>query len=499
MAEHLPPPLSRKPADAESRSKARSILIIAVVALMTEIVAFEFTLVAPGLPEMAAAFRTQQIALVMTTPLLVAGVTVPIVGKIADVYGKKKVLLATGAAFLLGTVLCAIASAFPLFLVGRGLQGLGLVSPVICYGLVRDLIPAKWVPLGIGGIGVGIGASSLIGPLLGGWMIDHHGYRGALWVLFVYSVVIVAAIAICVPETTVRIAHRIDYFGAALLGIGATALIAGGIRPDLRALAFPLGIVLLVAFVLVERRIAQPLISMSLLARPGVWMTLLLGAAYGVYNGANAALLPQYLRLPAIPGDPDSGLGMTATQYSLYYGLSSGVVAAACGILGGWAARRFAPRTVGLVAMVAAVIAGLLIGLDLIGSFGMVIVYGVAFGVGNGLYYVSTTNLLIEAVPANTQAVSSSMKFTAEQVVGALSSAYLGVLIGSYVLMVNPKTGQPIPSAQGFRYAYLICAVAAAIGVVVLLLMRHGRTPATGGVVSGQGDEDPRPETAAVC
>ncbi|GAA4482055.1 MFS transporter [Rhodococcus olei] len=491
-------PASHKSADSESRSKGHSILIITLVALMTEIVAFEFTLVAPGLPEMAAAFKTQQIALVMTTPLLVAGVFVPIIGKLADVYGKKKVLLCTGATFLTGTVLCAVGPTFPLFLVGRGLQGLGLVSPVICYGLVRDLIPSKWVPLGIGGIGVGIGASSLIGPLVGGWLIDNHGFRSNFWVLFVYSAVIVAAIAICVPETTVRIAHRIDYLGAALLGVGATALILGAIRPDLRALGFTLGIVLLIAFVLVERRIAQPLISMQLLARPGVWMTLLAAAAYGVVNGANAALLPQLLRLPVIPGNDNSGLGMSATEYSLYYGLPAGLVSAACGMFGGWAARKFAPRTVGLIGMVATVLACLLIGLGLVGSFGMVIVYGVVFGIASGLYYVSSTNLLIEAVPANTQAVSSSMKFTSEQVVGALASAYLGVLVGNYVLMINPKTGMPIPSAQGFHYAYLICAGAAVIAFLVLLIMRHGRTPASGGVVSGQGDEQPSSAAVAV-
>ncbi|NKY33212.1 MFS transporter [Nocardia speluncae] len=484
---HFPGP--EKPADSESRSKGQSILIVALVALMTEIVAFEFTLVAPGLPEMAAAFKTQQIALVMTTPLLVAGCFVPILGKLADVHGKKKVLLCNSAAFLAGTMLCAIAPVFPLFLLGRALQGFGLVAPVICYGLVRDLIPSKWVPLGIGGIGVGIGASSLIGPLLGGWLIDTHGFRSNFWVLFVYSAVVVAAVVACVPETTVRIAHRIDYPGAALLGFGATSLIVGAVRPDLRVFGFTLGIVLLIAFVLVERRIAQPLISMKLLARPGVWMTLLVAGAYGVLNGTSAALLPQLLRLPSIPGNDESGLGMTATQYSLYYGMPAGLVAAFCGIFGGWAARRFAPRSVGLFGMAAAVCASLLIGLGFVGSFGMVIVYGLVFGVANGLYYVSSTNLLIEAVPANTQAVSSSMKFTSEQVVSALASAYLGVLVGSYILMVNPKTGQPIPSEQGFEYAYLICGGFAALAFVVMLMMRHGRTPASGGVASGQGDD----------
>lgn len=489
MADLTQPP--EKSADTESRSKGQSILIIALIALMTEIVAFEFTLVSPGLTDMAIEFETTQITMVMTIPLLVGGVVVPIIGKLADVYGKKKVLMSAGTIFLVGTVLCAVATAYPLFLVGRGLQACGLASSVVCYGLVRDLIPSRWVPLGVGGIGVGIGASALIGPLLGGWLIDTYGFRSAFWFLFVYSIVIIGAIAILVPETTVRIAHRIDYAGAALLGLGASALILGANDKDVRAVSFVVGAVLLIAFVLAERRIAQPLIAMSLLARPGVWMTLLIAGAYGVVNGANGALMPQMLRAPSIPGNDESGLGLSATGYALHYGLPSGLVAAVCGLLAGWISRQHSPRIAMLLGMIGALVGSLMIGFGMVGTAGMAILLGGFMGIANGFFYSASQNLLIEAVPANTQAVTGSMKFTSEQVVGALASAFLGALIGNYVLMLNPQAGQPIPSMEGYHYAYLICAGAAVVAIVVTLVMRHGRTAATGGVVSGQSLDDP--------
>lgn len=498
MGDHMPPPVGQKSADTESRSKGQSILIIALIALMTEIVAFEFTLVSPGLSDMAVTFETTQITLVMTVPLLVGGVVVPILGKLADVYGKKKVLMSAGGTFLIGTVLCAVAATYPLFIIGRGLQAFGLASTVVCYGLIRDLIPARWVPLGVGGIGVGIGASALIGPLLGGWLIDNFGFRSAFWFLFVYSALIVVAIAFVIPETTVRIAHRIDYIGAALLGLGASAFIYGANDKDVRTPAFIIGVVLLIAFVFVERRIAQPLISMQLLARPGVWITLVIAAMFGIVNGANGALIPQMLRMPSIPGNDQSGLGLTATGYALHYGLPAGAASAVFGLLAGWIARKYSPRTAILIGLVGALIGSALIGFGFVDTTSMAIILGFFMGVANGCYFSSSTNLLIEAVPANTQAVTGSMKFTSEQVAGALSSAFLGALIGSYVLMSNPKTGQPIPSMQGYHYAYLICAAAALVAIVVAFLMRHGRTNATGGVVSGQTlDEADAPAMSA--
>ncbi|MCA1004985.1 MFS transporter [Rhodococcus hoagii] len=489
---------SQKSAETENRSKGQSILIIVLIALMTEIVAFEFTLISPGLTDMAVDFGTTKITLVMTIPLLVGGVVVPIIGKLADVYGKKKVLLSAGATFLVGTLVCATVTSYPLFLVGRGLQACGLASSVVCYGLVRDLIPSRWVPLGVGGIGVGIGASALIGPLLGGWLIDSYGFRSAFWFLLAYAAAVIVAIAILVPESTVRIAHRVDYVGAALLGLGASSLILGANNEDLRTVALIVGAVLLVVFVLAERRIEQPLISMSLLARPGVWMTLAIAGSYGVVNGANGALLPQMLRAPAIPGNDDSGLGFSALGYALHYGLPQGLAAAGCGLLAGWIARKYSPRLAMLLGMVGALAGSLLVGFGLVTTAGMAIVLGFFMGVAAGFFYSSSTNLLIEAVPANTQAVTGSMKFTSEQVVSALSSAFLGVVVGNYILMLNPKTGQPIPSMEGFHYAYLVCAVASVVAIGVTLAMKHGRTPATGGLASGQSLVESEASAASV-
>ncbi|MBM4569073.1 MFS transporter [Rhodococcus hoagii] len=494
MAGFSQPPSSLKPPETEQRSKGQSILIIVLIALMTEIVAFEFTLVSPGLTDMAIDFGTTKITLVMTIPLLVGGVVVPIIGKLADVYGKKKVLLSAGATFLIGTLLCATVSSYPLFLVGRGMQACGLASSVVCYGLVRDLIPSRWVPLGVGGIGVGIGASALIGPLLGGWLIDSFGFRSAFWFLLAYAAVVIVAIAILVPETTVRIAHRVDYLGAALLGLGASSLILGANNEDLRTVSFIAGALLLVIFVLAERRIEQPLISMSLLTRPGVWMTLAIAGAYGVVNGANGALLPQMLRAPSVPGNDQSGLGFSAVGYALHYGLPQGLAAAGCGLLAGWIARKHSPRLAMLFGMVGALFGSLLVGLGLVSTVGMTILLAVFMGISNGFFYSSSTNLLIEAVPADTQAVTGSMKFTSEQVVSALSSAFLGAVVGNYILMLNPNTGQSIPSMEGFHYAYLVCAVASGVAICVTVAMKHGRTPATGGLASGQrfaGDNAP--------
>ena len=77
----------------------------------------------------------------------------------------------------LGAAICAVAPTFELLLVGRALQAFGMVGLTLTYGLIRDLLPSKYVPLGLGAIGMGVGVSAVIGPIAGGWMIDTLGYQ----------------------------------------------------------------------------------------------------------------------------------------------------------------------------------------------------------------------------------------------------------------------------------------------------------------------------------
>lgn len=471
-----------RPADASCR---RAVVLVVVIALITEIVTFEYTLVSPALPNIAAAFHTTQPGLVITTTMLVAGVTAPVLAKLADIHGKKKLLLCGAASFMVGSFACAIAPTFPVLLVGRGLQGVAVVGVVVSIGLIRDLLPPRYVPVAIGAIGVGTGTGSILGPLLGGWFIDNLGFRACFWFLLAYMAVAAAIVATIVPETPVRIRHRLDLLGAVLLGLGVGALIVAAVRPDLRVPSAVAGVVMLVGFVQAERRTSEPLMSMTLLARPAVWTTLVAALFIGVISGATSVLFPQLLRSPAQPGESGSGMGFDAVEFALYYGLPQGIAGCACGFVAGWISRRHAPRTALIVAAGLLTCAVSLTAAGLADSHGMVVLVGALMGAGIGMYYSGSANLIVEAVPANTQSVSQSMKNTAEAVAGSFASAAVGAILAAHVLTVDPTTRQAVFSTSGFHTAFLLCSASGVLALLVAVAMRTGRTPATGGVAPG--------------
>ncbi|WP_027944597.1 MFS transporter [Amycolatopsis taiwanensis] len=473
-------------AHGPSGGKYHPIRIVVLIILLTEVFSFEFNMVMPGLPNVAAAFRTTAVSLAVSVPLLVSAVVVPLLAKWADIRGKKLTMLGGTGVFLVGNVLCALAPTYPVFLLGRGLTSFGMVGSVISYGLIRDLLPPKWVPIGIGGLGTGIGVGAVIGPLVGGTLTDSFGFRSVFWFMICYAGVIGALVLVFVPESRVRIRQRLDFVGATLLGIGVAALIYASIVPSARIVAGVLGILLIVLFVIVERRTDQPLVSMRLLARPALSMTLLNSGLVGFIVGAQGVLLPLLLRTPALPGR--GGLGLSAIGYAVNFSLVMGTCSAVCGFLAGLVSKRSGARHALLVSTAGWTVPMVLLAAGVINDNWLVRLVALLMGIAQGFYYASTANLIIDAVPAKMQGISASMKYTVEQGIGSIAGAVAGAVIATDIVQVVPGTGAIVYGSTGFRIAFGLLAVAGALAVVVVLLMRHGRTPATGGAAP---DSDP--------
>ncbi|MGW0040865.1 MFS transporter [Rhodococcus sp. NPDC003348] len=465
-------------------SKRRSITIVVLLVLLAEVFAFEFNMVAPALPNIAAHFGVTSVSIVFALGLLVGAVVVPIFAKLGDRYGKKKVLLAGAAAVAVGAVICIFAPTFEILLFGRAVQGIGMIGSVITYGLIRDLLPARFVPIGIGGIGLGFGVSGLLGPLLGGWLIDNSGWQATFVFLLAYVLVTGTLVALFVPETTVRARHRVDYVGAAFLGAGVGLLMYAATFVNYRTPAAVIGVLTLIAFYFIERRTAEPLISFRLLSHPPVWTTLAVCALLGAAVAAGNGILPQMLRASSAPGTDTPGLGLSALQYAIYLGVPFGLTGALTGLLAGWGSRRWGPRIPLAIGGTCWLISCLLLAGGIVTNTAAVIAVGLPLGMGQGCYYASSGNLLIEAVPATSQGIGASMKFQAEQLSGSLSLAVFGLILASSVQGINPETSMVWYDMHGFRIVYVILAVVCVVGIVSVLLMKHGRAPASGGSAS---------------
>jgi MFS family permease len=213
---------------APSSSPGRNgTLIAAVLAFAMTVSAIASVFVVPLLGELAVALHASPTAaawsLIIVT--LITGVTTPVFGRLGDLFGYRKLLIAAFALLTIGTIVCATATSMPVFLTGRALQGfVGGVLPV-AIGTVRNYVRPARVRLAIGIIVAGEGVVVGVGFILGG-LLQSHPWNDAFWVLLAPVAVSLALIVTVVPGSAPGQAfRRIDVPGAVLLMAGALGLL----------------------------------------------------------------------------------------------------------------------------------------------------------------------------------------------------------------------------------------------------------------------------------
>ncbi|MBF6451194.1 MFS transporter [Nocardia aobensis] len=461
--------------------------VVVAIALVVGNANFEFTLINGAFTDIAAEFRTKNVALVFTVVFVASLVFLPIAGKLADIYGKRNVLLIVSVLFSVGCILCAVAQTYWIFLAGRVFQSAFVIAYVAGYGLVRDILPARMVPVGVGFVGLGTGVAVVVGPLLGGYLIDNFGFRSAFWFELGYAIMSGVLVLLVVPETAVRVRGRVDMPGGLLLGGGVAVMVFGVVTPTWLPVAIPGCVILLALFGFVERRRREPLIDMRLLGQPKLWLTLLTSAMAICAVTVCPVLVSEYTRIPRVPGVLDRGMGWSALEFGIYFGLIFGLVGAVNGLLAGWVCRRFAPRTALLVSILSTFVA-VTIALIPNADMALVIVIALFQGIGLGFLYTSANNLVIEAVPAENQGVATSMLYTALGVTNAVGTAVIGRITASHSVGAGNGSAALIIAEDGFRYSFLFALGTTVIAFTLAMIMRHGRAPAVGGAMP-KGDE----------
>ncbi|MER7012772.1 MFS transporter [Saccharopolyspora sp. NPDC000359] len=458
----------------QQRSTAQNCAITALLVLLVEITGLAYTMVTPALSSIAAAFGAPDISWVVTAVTLVGAISFAVCGKLGDVFGKKRVALACTAVFAVGTALCAIAPVLPLLITGRALQGLGLAVLSLTYGLVRDVLPTRLVPIALGFIGTGMGASTIIGPFISGLLLEQFSFRGIFWFQLGYALVVGLLVWRFVPGTGVRLRVGVDWVGAALLGLGALAFLRGvgtaGSAGWLALVEIIAGVLLIAGWIGYERRAAEPLVRIDLLASRRVGLPLLANACVQFALVGNSMLVPMLVMSPAAAG---FGFGATALGVAGFLA-ASGVSAMVAGPVSGLVSRRCGPR-VGMAFGASALTAGAVLMALVHDAPEAVLLAQLVFGVGIGAASAALPNIIVQAVPAEVQGVSGGML----NLVGSCGSS-----IGSQVLVVLlllPGTTQTgVGYAEtGFVLAFLAIAGCGATALVSALAtgpLRHRRT-----------------------
>lgn len=525
-----PPPAESTAEDAgrlENASTGRLIAILAMLVLFSEVVPLQFTMVGAIIPKIGHAFPDvgTSVSWSMTITSLVGAASLALVGKFADLAGKKKVLLGISVFFLVGSVLCALTSNWVLFLVGRALQALSLGMPAISYGVVRDLMPRRWVPISVGVIGTGFGLAAVIAPLIGGALTDHYSYKAIFWFLTIYMAVLIPAFFLVVPESPFRAKQRLDWIGAVLFGAGIAGVLIylsegeswGWTDPGCLAYVIA-GIVVLVAFVLWENRTSHPIMELSLLRSRDVALVMALGVSVTVMLNLPNYVIPYMFQTPTpdelnqqvlggiaaqqnlpvdvvsqfahLQGDIGYAAGFSVFEMAWHITLWTALSSMVFGPLGGIVARKVGAR-IPLFAGTAALLVTFVLWWQWHTTWQEQALIGILWGFGFGMYYAASPNLMMDAVPADRQGISAGMLAAFGGVGSGLATALITPILTNHPLqlVVSPPGGeqvvQDVPQVytdEAYTQIYLLVGVCAAVvSVVLALLFRGGRTPARGG------------------
>ncbi|MER7520754.1 MFS transporter [Streptomyces sp. NPDC126499] len=262
------------PAPGAGPSHRTVIVAIGALLLGMLLAALDQTIVSTALPTIVSELGgMEHLSWVVTAYMLASTAATPLWGKLGDQYGRKKLFQGAIVLFLIGSALCGIAQNMPQLIAFRALQGLGGGGlMVLSMAIVGDLVSPRERGRYQGLFGAVFGATSVLGPLLGGLFTEHLSWRWVFYINLPIGVVALFVIAAVLHIPVRGTRHRIDYLGTFLIASVATCLVLvaslGGTTwawgsAQIIGLAV-LGAVLLVWFVYVERRAAEPVLPLKL-------------------------------------------------------------------------------------------------------------------------------------------------------------------------------------------------------------------------------------------
>lgn len=409
----------------------------------------------------------------VTVTLLASAVSAPVTSRLADIHGKRKVIVATLSATAVGSFLVAATDSFALGLTGRALQGLGSAVIPIGMSLLKDLVPANRVGPGIALMGAMMGIGSAVGVPVAGAVYAHLGWDSVFWIAGVAAAVCAGLGRFLLPAASGdELRARFDWVGAALITVVLTSLLLviaqgdvwGWLSPEVVALAVvcPLAIAVWVPW---QLRCAHPLVDVRLLRRHQVGLTNLATVVLSVAVMTNLYVAAQQLGTPAtVPG----GLGASPGAIGLMLSIPAAGFAALSPAVGR-ALVRFGGRqlmVLGSMAMAATYASRILLDESAV----QVVVSTTLVSLATAMTLSAMPLLVMSAVPPSRTASAAGINTLCQTLGIAISSSGLAALARATSSTVN---GSEYSTATTFHAAFAACiAVTTAAAILAWLMPR---------------------------
>jgi MFS family permease len=453
-------------------------LLIAGLSVVVLTVAVLQTAVVPVLGIIAHQLNASTVAAswAVTANLLAAAAATPLIGRLADLHSKKRVMLIVLAVVLAGCVLAATTSSLPLLVVARVLQAASYGLYPISIAILRDELPedrmgsAMSVLSGTLGFGGGTGLV-VVGLLMNG----EAGYHRVFWLTTGFTVVVIAITVFLVPSRPRSTSGTIDWLGAAGLAAGLSATLLAITQGTSWGWASPAtlgcaggGVVLLGAWWMWERRAKQPLVSTEMMTRRPILLTNLATVFVGMGLYFAFLGLTQFVQIPSAAAG--YGFGATVLEASVVYLLPGALTGFLVALVSGRFIDRFGARPVLVTAAIAGIVGFLFIALAHHSPW-QIIVASVLANAYIALGYGALPALVVAEVDAHETGVATSMNAIARTVGSSTAAALVAVLLGRII------PGTHLPMESSFVAIFVGGAVTAGLAMALIAWSKPRATP----------------------
>jgi MFS family permease len=458
--------------------------------LATGLVAIDSTVIATAVPSIVADLGGfSSFPWLFSIYLLASAVTVPVYAKLADTIGRKPLILWGIGVFLLGSILCGLAWDMPSLIVFRALQGIGAGAILpITITMIGDLYTVQERARVQGYLASVWAIAAVAGPTLGGLFAQVDLWRGIFFINIPLCLLAGWMIWSRFQEQIERRAHRIDYAGAVLLTASMSLLILGVLQggtgwawdspQSLGVLG--VGAALLIAFALVERRAAEPILPFWVLSRRLLLTTNLLGFCVGAVLIGLTAYVPTFLTVTTGAEPIAAGLALGA--------LTIGWPAAATVAGRVYLRVGFRPTTI-----LGAVILVLGTGALAVSTFSpsIWVVAGLCFIIGAGFGFAAITSLVAaqSSVEWNERGVVTGTQMFFRSIGQSLGAAALGAIANAVILSRGGDETDPATMAGAAGAVFLGGAIVAVVLLVAALAMPRVPRPSAETVMESGGTE----------
>ncbi len=465
-----------EPPAPSSRPARSPIATILVLSLCGVVVSLQQTLLLPLLPELPRLLDTSadSASWLVTATLLSGAVATPTISRLADMFGKRRMMVTSLGVSLAGSLLGAVSEIVPLLITARALQGVGLALVPVAIAIMRDELPREKVPLGVAIMSATLAVGAGVGLPLSGLISDHLDWHAIFWLTAIVAAILLVTARTMLPESPVQTRGTFDYRGAVLLSVSLTALLLalskgaqwGWTSATTLGLAFA-GLAVLAAWVPVELRTPSPLVDIRVAARAPVMLVNVVSVFAGFAMFTNMLVTTQLLQMPEETGY-GLGLGVLETGWWM---VPNAVAFALLAPVSAWMTRRFTPQITlltGAVVMALSYAARVFLSDDL----AQIVIGSVMVGVGTALVYGALPTLIMRAVPVTETASANGLNVLLRSIGTSSASATAAAVTSASAIVVADQVAPTEGALKLFLWLAAGASVAATAVTVPMLRMR---------------------------